>query len=387
MYPLLFASSLAFAAPQTFPMNDAGITLVLPQSWEMTRWSDWDFTAKGKDGVQLKVWTTPFQVDVTEDNAKAWAAMYADQMKKEGFSDISVTKAAVETVNGHPMARVELSMHSSSGGSQIAVYHGAAFTGAAQVIHLYTISIGRLADRAERDLADVLAQMTVQKGPLALSGQEVSSTGGFSATLPQGWRPPLAEELDAVKGVTAAAGEDTLPPERCWSAIRPPAVGDPDVIFACSGSLYLGPVDQYSFASVEPEVRERFFGRVTPPVSPAEAVTVGDRTGFYFRPSQDKEPLRLVVAPFGAGEIMMVWGLGKHVDGATLDADLQALLPTVKFTGPNDGKPQIGFDRWVSYYLTSRFFSPIVLGPLVGVLALLGLVIRALTRKKPQQDY
>lgn len=386
MYPLLFASSLAFAAPQTFDMNGAGITIVLPQSWEMAHWSDWDWSGKGKDGVNLKIWTTPYQVDVTEDNARAWAEMYAGQMKKEGFTDIVVDKAIVDTIAGRPAARVQLTMHSSSGGAQAAIYHGVAFTGPAQVVHMYTLSLGRLSDRAERDLEDLLAQMTIQKGPLKLPGQEVSSAAGFAATLPQGWRAPLPDELEAVAAITATAGEPDLPAERCWSALRPPAVGDPDVIFACSGSLYLGPVDGYSFSSVEPEVRERFFGRVTPPISPAEAVTVGDRTGFYFRPSQGKEPVRLVVAPYGAGQIMMVWALGKHLEATALDADLQALLPTVKFTGDNGGKPQIGFDRWVAYYLTSRFFSPIVLGPLIGLLTVLGLIVRAVTRKKPQQE-
>lgn len=385
MTHLLLALSLAFAAPQSFPMNDAGVTLNLAPSWEMTRWSDWDFKARTKDGTQLKIWTTPFQVEVTPAAAKAWADMYAAEMKKEGFDDVEVSEVNVDRLAGRPTARVKLTMRPRSGGPLKAVYYGVAFTGAGQVIHAYTISLARNSERTERQLLEVVERLELTKAPLTLPASTVSTSAGFAATLPEGWRTPLAEELPAVLTITAAMGEEELAPERCWVALRPPPVGDPDVMFACSAALYLGPVDEHSFSGQEPEVRERFFGRLDPPIPAATPAALGDRTGFYFSPPQGKDPIRLVVAPFGAGEVMMLWAIGKQIDAPALDADLARLLPTVTFVGPDGGKPRIGFDRWLSYYLKYRFFSPVVLGPLVLLLGVVVLVARAL-RKKPVQD-
>ncbi len=391
MLPILLSIVLlaqdARAAAQSFPMADTGITLELDKSWGDGLWSDYDFTAKSKDGTQLKVWSTPFQVEVTETSARAWAEMYAEAMKAEGFDDIEITRVSVERIASRPTARVELSMRPGSGGPLRAVYHGAAFTGAAQVVHAYTISLARASERSERDLTTILESLTVQKGPLPLPGPEVSSKAGFAATLPEGWRPPLAEELGYVTSVTSKVGEEELAPDRCWSAIRPPPVGDPDVVFACTGSLYLGPVDERSFADEEPEVRSVFFGKVEPPIAPAEPVTVGDRTGFFFRPGQDKDQIRLVVAPYGAATVMKVWALSSHLDGPALDADLNRLLPTVQFTGEGGGKPQIGVDRWVGYYLKHRLFSPVVLVPLLLLLGGLAVLVRQLTKKPAPSEY
>ena len=107
----LLALGVALAgAPQTYPMNDAGVTLNLSPGWEMTRWSDWDFKAKTRDGVQVKVWTTPFQVEVTDEAVAAWADMYAKEMEGEGFANVEVVSKGVTTVAGRPTASVKLSM-------------------------------------------------------------------------------------------------------------------------------------------------------------------------------------------------------------------------------------------------------------------------------------
>lgn len=382
---LTLALGLALAAPpQTFPMNDAGITLNLPASWEMTRWSDWDFKAKTKDGVQVKVWTTPFQVEVTDASVAAWADMYAREMEGEGFANVTVESKTVSTVAGRPTGKVKLTMQPKSGGPMKAVLHAMSFTGNAQVVHAYTITLARLDDKAERALSELATSLVVSKKPAEIAGDAVSTEAGFGARLPTGWRAPLPEELEATLAVTAKAGEDKLDPKECWVAVLPPAVGEPDVLFACKASLYLGPVDDHSFTGVEPEVREKFFGRVEPPVSPAEKAMVGDRTGFYFRPGGGEKPVRLVVAPFGAGQVMMLWGLGRNLDAAGLDAAIQQLLPGVTFSGENGGQPIIGLDRKFGYYLKYRTFSPVVMGPIIGLLLIVGLIFRAVTRKPTQ---
>lgn len=377
----LLALGLALAAPpQSFPMNDAGITLNLAPSYEMTRWSDWDFKAKTRDGVQVKVWTTPFQVEVTEDAVKAWAGMYATEMEGEGFADVVVESAKVTTVGGRATGRVKLSMQPRSGGPMKAVLHAMSFTGNAQVIHAYSIAIARLDDKADRALVDLVSSLDLTKKP-AETTSAVTTAAGFAATLPAGWRAPLPEELSATIAVTSKAGEEKLDPESCLVGILPPPTGEPDVIFACTAALYLGPVDEHSYAGVEPEVRSRFFGRVDPPVPAAESAKVGDRTGFYFRPGGGEHPVRLVVAPYGAGKVMMMWGLANRLDAAGLDAALQQTLPTVSFSGENAGAPVIGLDKKIGYYLKYRTFSPVVMGPALILLALAGLVLRAITRK------
>lgn len=378
----LLALGMALAAPpQSFPMNDAGITLNLAPSWEMTRWSDWDFKAKTRDGVQVKVWTTPFQVEVTEEAVQAWAGMYAAEMEGEGFAEVKVVSAKVTTVAGRPTGSVKLSMQPRSGGPMKAVLNAMSFTGNAQVIHAYSIALARLDDKAERALMELASGLEVTKKPVEIKDGAVSTAAGFGATLPPGWRAPLPEELTATIAVTSKAGEEELDPAKCWVAIRPPPVGEPDVIYACTAALYLGPVDEHSFAGVEPEVREKFFGRVDPPVPAAESVAVGDRTGFYFRPGGGEKPIRLAVAPYGAGQVMMMWGLARNLDAAGLDAAMQQVLPKVTFSGENGGQPIIGLDRKVGYYLKYRTFSPIVMGPALLLLAFVGLVVRALGKK------
>ena len=383
MTALLLAVSLALAGQTTYPMNDAGITLTLPKGWEMTRWSDWDFKAKGGDGLLFNVSTTSYQVPVTPETVKAWAEQDASDMKKQGFSDAVVVSATVEQVHGRPTGRVQLALKPDDGRPLRAVYYGADFEGAGQVIHLYAIGLTRFDDRVKGTIDDVLDKLTLDKAPEKDAGPTVSTKAGFSATLPAGWRAPFPEEMDAVTALTAKVGEDKLNPDDCWVALLPPAVGDADLIVTCHTGLYLGPIDEHSAEGEEPGVRDHFFGKVTPPVPAGQAVPIGDRTGLYFRPSvEGVPPLRLAVAPYGGGEVMISWGLGSHLDGAGMDAAMMGMLPTVKFTGPDGGKPQIGLDRWLSYYLRYRTFSPMVLGPFVLMLgAFVGLL--RLLRKKP----
>lgn len=381
--PLLLAIAPAVAEPASYPMSDVGATLILPSGWGQGTWSDWDFKAASPDGsVHFFLWMTPFQAEITPEAAAAWGELYREDLAKENFADIQVSKTSVETVAGRATARARLTFRLDGGKGAEGVFHAAAFQGAGHVIHVRAVASERNEKRAVAAIDDVLSQIHLDKEPLPTGGAEVSTEAGFAATLPPGWRAPLAPELDAVLQITAKLGQEKLAPETCWVAIRPPPVGDPDVIFACSTYLYLGPVDEHSFEGVEAEVHDRFFGRVETPVPVAEKVQVGDRLGFYFRPPRETQPLRLAVAPYGQGDIIQMWGLGNHLDAAGLDEAMMSLLGTVTFTGPDGGKPMIGADRWISYYLKYRPFSPVVLGPVVAVLALVGAL--AFRKKKPK---
>lgn len=385
MTALLLALSLAVAAPQPFALADAGVTLQLPQPWKMTRWSDYDFKAKSADGaLNMFLWTTPWQVDVDAANAEIWAGRMAAQMKDEGFDEARVDSFTVKTLGGRPTSVVKLTLTSKSKAGLNAVLYGATITGAGQNIHFYVLSLERFGDRAERAMEEIASSLVLDRAPLDIGSNKVATKAGFEATLPAGWRVPLEAELGYVLAVTSKMGHDQLPPESCWVAVRPPADGEPDIMFACEAALYLSPVDEHSFAGVEPEVHNTYFKDANPPVPAAVSVPVGDRVGFYFQPPREKGPLRLAVAPFGAGKVMRLLAVGNHIDAAAMDADAQAVLASTVFTGPNGGKPQIGVDRWVGYYLKYRTFSPVVLGPLVVLIGALALVVRAL-RGKPAQ--
>ena len=385
---LLAALTLSAALhAEPYAMNDVGATLELPRGWEMTRWSDWDFKAKSGDGlVHLFLWSTPFQVEVSDEAARAWAdRVYVKDLEREGFEDVAVRSATVERVNGRDTAHAILDFK-LAGTRMAGVMHAMAFTGPGQVIHVRVVSAARAESAAESALRTMVETLEISKGPLPTEGPEVESAAGFAATLPAGWRLPLTTEMDAVRAITKKVGEEKLAPEDCWVAMRPPPVGEPDVLLTCRAVLYLGPVDEYSFAGVEPEVRERFFGAVDPPVPAAEPVTVGDRTGFYFKPPREEQPVRLAVAPFEGRLVMMTWGLGSGLDPAGLDAAMHELLPTVRFTGPDGGKPVIGVDKWASYYLSYRPTSPVVLGPAFGLLALVVGGVALTRRKKAHHD-
>ena len=55
---------------EPYLMNDVGGTLITPRGWEMTRWSDWDFKAKGANStIMYKLWLKPYQNDLNAETA------------------------------------------------------------------------------------------------------------------------------------------------------------------------------------------------------------------------------------------------------------------------------------------------------------------------------
>lgn len=365
---LALIAAVGIASADPYRMNDVGGELDLPKVWEVLNWADWELKAKRPDGMLFKLWLTPFQADLNEANAKAWAAMYADRLRDEGLKEVEATEVEVRTVGERQVAWVALAFEVDARTDGVA--YMAAIPSDGQMIHMRLLTSKQNAKKARAELEGFLTSLKLDKEALHAASQEVKTEAGFAATLPEGWRTPFAKEMDKVRSISGKVGED-LKADDCWVAIHPPAVGDPDLIFACKSQVYLGPVDEFSFVGVEAEVHEKFFGRSEKPVPTAEEVQVGDRDGFYYRPPVGGHPVRLAIGPYDGG-LMLMWGFAGGLDGAGMDAAMQSILPTVQFTGPDGGKPIISADKWASYYISYRPTSPLVWGPALVLLALVG---------------
>ncbi len=367
-----------------YRMNDLGGTVHLPPGWRSKAWADWQLDAvNDRDHMELRVWFTPYQVPVDEVAAKAWADAAAKGVEKAGHTDVKVESTDVAEVAGRPTARARIAFVINHKVPGVALYR--AFAAKGKVIHVRLLAAKARLRKARSAMERILADMEIDAGP-APTTREVESEAGFAATLPEGWRAPLPSELPEIRKLTARVGEDTIAPKKCWAGIHPQPVGKPDVILACRSQVYVGPLDEYSAKGVEKELHEQFFGRAKKPVPPGEPVTVGDRMGLLFRPPVAGMPTRLVLTPYSGGLVMM-WGLGESLDEAGLEEAVTAVLPTVRFTGPDGGKPVIGADKWVAYYLKYRPFSPVVLGPaVVIVLVVVGIGV-AVSRRRARNPY
>jgi len=379
---------LATAQAEPYAMNDVGGSIELPAGWQPVEnsWADWEIKAKSRDNVHMHLWLTPFQVEPTEEAVNVWTGMYADGLRGEGLQDVKATSFEVSTLeDGRTVGRVVLEFKIDGGGKGVG--HFAAIPAAGQVVHIRTIGGSRVAKKVAKGLDELIAGFTLDKGPLDVQTGRLESSAGFAATLPEGWRAPLGKEMEAVREISAKVGEN-LDPDDCWVAIKPPPIGEVDLIWACQAEVHLPPVDEYSFEGVEAEVHDRYFGRSDKPVPHAEQVNIGDRVGFYYRPPVADLAVRLAISPYNGGQVVM-WGFAGNLDESGLDAAMQAVLPTVEYTAEGGGQPIIGADKWLMHYLKYRTFSPAVLCPTLacgGVSLALVVLVLGRGRKNKYED-
>ena len=363
-------------------MNDVGGTAVLPAGYQSLSWADWELKAKSPAGVLFKLWLTPYQHALDDAAVKAFAKVYTAQLEKEGVSDVKVVSTEINRRGDRRWGMVSFSLK-IKGSSGVAHYAFAPSNG--QMVHLRTVAGSRLKRAASADLDAVLSTLALDAEALpAETGVETAA--GFSATLPAGWRQPFDKEREAVAELTSKVGEPDLPADRCWVGIRPAIDADPDVLVACKTSLQIGPLDEHSFEAVEAELHDTYFGRSDKPVEAGTPVEVGDRMGVMFAPPVSGQDVRLALAPFEAS-MMQVWGLAGTLDANGLHAAVTETLASTAFTGPDGGRPIIGADTWVGYYLRHRPTSPRVVGPGLLVLGVVGgLVARASRRRDPYAE-
>ncbi len=382
---LAVALSTAQAEDEHWTMADTGLAILLPEGWQVPEggWSDWSLKAKHSDGSVIQIWVTPFQIAVDEDSVEAWAEMYREQIAQEAKAEVTIRSKALTELSGRTAGHVVLDLVVKGGVGVAEVY---ALEGPGHTVHARVVTGKRKARAAKAALRSILESARIDQGPLELTtGTLASKEGAFSVTLPEGWRAPLKAESDEVTKIVEKLGMESVDDSVCIVGIRTRARANPDLSLMCPSALQLDPLDEHSFEAIEAQLHERFFGTAKAEVPRGEAIEIGDRMGVYFRPPTGTGALRLGVAPYDRGTLTW-WGIG-GLDGPTLDASLLTMQPTVQYTGPDGGQPKIRADRWVSYYLAHRPTSPVVLGPLVVIVGLLGaLVTAARRRKNPYED-
>lgn len=346
-------------APE-FLLGDVGVRLDLEPRWHMTRWSDWDFKAETRDkSMALFAWTTPIQSLPAEADLEAWGELYADKAVDLGGSEPEVVDVHLETHQDLPTAQATVNF--SFGGGARMVLQGAAVPVEGQVFHVANVGARRRAERVEAELDAIVDAMEIHRPP-AEPGPRTVEVSGIQTPLPEGFRVPQEGEMSEIAPRLAQLGIET--PEDCLVAIRPHGPDLPDLLATCQGGLWLGIVDEYSFADKEEQLRPTLFGPADVP--PATPVDLPDRTGFHYAPDLGDNSLRVGVVPYDQG-LARTWliGLGDHAE------DHPEVLETVMRSSTYSGEHPVSLvDR--AQYLVYR---PVWLGVAggVGLLLLAGL--------------
>jgi hypothetical protein len=165
-----------------------------------------------------------------------------------------------------------------------------------------------------------------------------------------------------VAQLAAKLGVEDLTP--CWSAIRPLANAEPELLLTCPAGAQLGVVDSFSFAGVDAALRPVLFGKAE--VAAAKPVTAASgHTGFlYVLPAQGRA-IAMAVVPYGQG-VARTWALGPG--GEAFEPLLTGLVGGSSYEGAHPA----GVGDQVAYWVSYRPTSPVTLGAGFGVLALLG---------------
>ena len=359
----LFLAPVVHAAEEEaeeFLLGDLGVRIDLPEQWRMTRWSDWDFKAQDDDGpILLWAWATELQTPVG-DQAELWQPVYEDMIASEKGFDAKLVKAETHSVAGMDAAFLDWTWKVGKKGLDLHMY-GATIEIGGKNMHWAVAAIPKHAERAEEarkaliKRAEIRSPAVITPPDLVLEAEGM----GIETRIPGLWREPQKSELEATMKVVGTLGLEDLTP--CWVAMRPkPANPEPEVMVTCQGGLLLGVVDEHSFTGADELIRAKMFGSA--PVEPARMLDLDDRVGFVYKP---RPGLVVGVVPYDKG-LARTWVLGDPED-ASLEADLEAALTGSEWSGLHPAS--IG-DQ-VSYWVTYRPTSPMVLGP--AALLLLGL--------------
>ena len=344
-----------------FQLSDLGVRVDLPKSWNMTRWSTFDLKAETRDPILLQAWGTEIQTDPGSMDAEVWKEVYDAKLVEMGAAEegVKLDKSEVTTVQGNKAAFLDYSFKLKSGTP--AVLKGATIAVEGQMFHLALVSIKKFDKKTANTRTDLMDRLEIQKAAAAVKDGATLEGDGFSHTLPEGWREPLKAENSPVNKQIANLGLEKL--DGCTLAMKAQGPKAPLAMVSCQGGLLLGVVDEYSFEGVEPTVREKMFGSAEVPA--AKKLELSDRVAFVYDLSD--KGLAVGVVPYDKG-VVRTWVKG---DSDDLAAALEATLATGTYSGPH---PASLGDR-VSYYISYRPLSPVVICPALGILGLGGALL------------
>lgn len=378
LLPFLLPVAAAEEAAEEFLLGDLGVRLDLPRGWRMTRWSDWDFKAQRDEGpVLLWAWASDGQAPIAGDPA-AWAPVYLAQIEAEQGKAPKFEQATEAKIAGRSTALLELSF---AIGKDRGTLYGATIEVEGRNLHLALIGGPRSLEAARAARTEVLERLDLRKGPATFPEQPTLEAKGVRTKLPPGWREPLKTEEGVVAKLQGQLGLENV--DECWTAIRPRPASEPDLAVTCQGGMLLGVVDTYSASGVAPLLAEKLFGKAVVP--PPEVVELADRVGFVFAPKLGSRTLAVAVAPYDQG-VSRTWVLSPAAADPSVPEAARAMLQNSTWSGQHPA----GVGEWVSYYLTYRPFSPMVLGPVAGlgvvILAGVGVGVALTRRRKPDLD-
>ena len=361
-------------AAEEFLLGDVGVRIELPRGWKMSRWSDWDFTAKTNDGVMMFAWATPVQDEVTEDELDLYVTHFIDKATGWGsLTDPQVQAKELGDKDGRPAALIDLGFELESGGN--AEVYTSSLPVAGQMFHMATVAGKNKGWKAKKARDTLLAELEVRAVPAPVSS--TVEAAGVSTTLPAGWRAPLEVETKQVmlQVGTFIATED---PSYCWFALKARGPLEPAAMVSCQGGLFLGRVDEFSFVKKEEELRPRLFGQAE--VAAATPLELPDRMGFLYDPDIGSTPFFMAIIPFDRG-LSRTWAIGD--EDKTLRAAVESAAQNSTYSGPHP----VSLGEEVKYWLGNRPLHPVVLCPggscvCFGFVFLAGIVGFVATRKK-----
>ena len=345
-------------APE-FLLADLGVRIDLPNGWRMTKWADWEFKGETAAGdIFLVAWATPIQSPITDP--AIWTQVYLDKAVEMGGSDPVVKDTTITPIAGRDVAMVDVTLSFADGKAKGNLY-GGTFQIPGQMFHFALVTSDRRARAAEKARKDLLDRMEITEPAPDLAFGATLTIDGITTVLPEGWREPLDQEkAELNKRISKLEIQDM---SHCFSAFRPKGLEPPDALVTCQVGLHLGVVDSYSFAGVDEVIQAKVLGGK---VDPAKQVDLADRVGFVYDLS--KGGLAAGIVAYDQG-IARTWVVG-NADDPAIPAAAEAVLENSSYTGTHPA----GIGDQISYYLSYRPFSPVVLFPGLCCLALFGIV-------------
>lgn len=378
---------LALAQDDELYLADMGVTATLPSGWSVPRWSDWDLDAvDARSTVQIHVGYTMWQVPPTEDSARVWSGLAAEELREAGHDKVEMVSTAVTEIDGIPTVELELSYRYQ--GKSKAVRLQRSFNVSGRTVHVSAMAVTSNRHRAEAALDTWVGEhLEIGKPAEDVSGlDDFGSESGNTTTLPPGWRNALSSEIGETRRLASEMLKQSLDPEKCWVAVHPYPDGEAALMMSCGAyPLYIGQIDEHSFAGKDAEVRSHFFG--TAPVDPGLEIPAGSdarQAFFYALPEISDRRVYMAVSPYDQGQVLS-WVVSRPMDGgdgdaARIEGALKSSVAGIQWDGP--AEHPVGLALYVDYLMSYRSTDPIVFGPIVAFLGLIAFGGIAMSRRK-----